>query len=104
LVELIIAMAVFTVLMFALMQFFSSAQKAWTSSANKTQLYEDSRIALEMMANDLRNAYYEPGHSDHKLFIAIPATSVGSGYSPQIAVVSTRGVLPTPTANPTSAK
>ncbi len=58
LVELLVAMAVFSVLMLALMQFFGSAQKLWTYTARKVNMYEDARVAMDLMARDIQSAYY----------------------------------------------
>ncbi|OGV36809.1 MAG: hypothetical protein A2020_03265 [Lentisphaerae bacterium GWF2_45_14] len=58
LIELLAAMAVFTILILALMQFTSSAQKIWTGSNAKTMMFEDARIALNLIARDLQCAYY----------------------------------------------
>jgi Tfp pilus assembly protein PilW len=51
-------MAVFAVLMSVLMQFFSSAQKVYTSTAGKTEMFENARIAMDMIARDLQSIYY----------------------------------------------
>ena len=57
LVELIVAMAVFMVIMLALMNFFTSAQKIWISSSMRNSVFEDARIALEIMSKDIQSAY-----------------------------------------------
>ena len=57
-IELIAAMAVFAVIMLVMMKFFGSAQKAWTGSAAKSQIFEDAKLAMEMMSRDLQSAIY----------------------------------------------
>lgn len=58
LIEVLMAMVVFSILMFALMSFFSQAQKIWTGSAGRTEMFENARIALDMITRDLQCAYY----------------------------------------------
>lgn len=78
LIELIVAMGVFSLLMLVLMQFFGSAQKLWTTTSSKTETFESARIAMNLIANDIQNAYYELGHDRTKLFICpISATQFG---------------------------
>ena len=63
LIELIVAMGVFTMLMAALMQFFGSAQKLWIASSSKTETFENARTALEMISKDIQSIYYEKNYS-----------------------------------------
>lgn len=73
LLELMVSMGVFAILMLALMQFFSSAQNIWTASNTKTELYENAKIAMNLIATDLMNLYYEhgkPGDSPKTFFLA----------------------------------
>ncbi len=61
LIELLVAMAVFALLMASLMQFFGSAQKLWSLSSAKSEMFEDARVALELISRDLQCTYYSPG-------------------------------------------
>jgi len=61
LIELMVAMAVFALLMASLMQFFGSAQKLWSLSSSKSEMFENARVALEMISRDLQSAYYNSG-------------------------------------------
>jgi len=61
LLELLVAMAVFAVMMTVLMQFFGSAQKVSKRTGDKIKNYEDARIALEMISRDLKTVKYVPG-------------------------------------------
>ena len=63
LIEIMVALAVFAVLMASLMQFFSSAQKIWTTSSSKTEMFENARLALDMITRDLQSTYYSDQHS-----------------------------------------
>lgn len=88
LVELIVAMGVFSVIMLALVQFISVAQKIWSEYGKKTTCFEDAIIALDLITRDLQGVLYNEENStkgiypfwheadDRLNFIA--ATAVGS--------------------------
>ncbi len=59
LVELIMAMAVFSVLSLVMMRFYSSAQQIWSKSSQRSEIYGDAHIALDLMARELQAAMYE---------------------------------------------
>ena len=59
LIELMAAMGVFAIIMLIMLSFFSSAQKAWTNCANRGQIYENARIAMDLISRDLQCAYYD---------------------------------------------
>lgn len=61
LVELIVAMGVFSIMMLALMTFFNSAQKLWTMSYKKNNSYADARVAMDLMAGMLQTTFYQVG-------------------------------------------
>lgn len=63
LVELLVSMGVFTLLMFVLIRFFDSAQKAWTLSSQRNMVYENARIALDLITRDLQCALYNDENS-----------------------------------------
>jgi len=56
LVELLVAMSVLVVLMFMLFRFFGAAQTAWTTTSANTRVYENARVAMELISRDLRTA------------------------------------------------
>ncbi len=58
LMEVIVAMAVFSVMMGILLQFFTSTQKLWSSTENKNALYADARVAMDLMASALQSQHY----------------------------------------------
>ncbi len=60
LVELLLAMAVLSVLMLLLFKFFANMQMAWTTSMNTTQVYEDARVVLDVITHDLQSALSKP--------------------------------------------
>jgi type II secretory pathway pseudopilin PulG len=59
LIELMAAMGVFAIIMLIMLSFFSSAQKAWTNCINRGQVYENARIAMDLISRDLQCVYYE---------------------------------------------
>ncbi len=75
LLELLVSMGVFAVLMLALMQFFTSAQNIWSNSNSKTEMFDDARLALNIMATDLQCMYYEDMHDNKKAFFVFSGQS-----------------------------
>ena len=61
LMEVIVAMAVFSVMMGLLLQMFLGAQKLWTGSDSKNELYSDARVAMDLFASTLQSQYHDPG-------------------------------------------
>lgn len=59
LLELLVSMAVFTLLMMALMQFLNSSQKLWIGVDQKNDMFENARIALDYMSRDIQCIFYE---------------------------------------------
>ena len=59
LIELITAMAVFTVLMLVMMRFFSSSQEAWTTSNQRSMIFENAQVAMDLISRDIQSAYYD---------------------------------------------
>jgi len=54
--ELLVAMAVFSLLIVMLMGIVDSGTKLWRESENRVDAYRESRAAISMMERDLRNA------------------------------------------------
>ncbi|MFA4943652.1 MAG: hypothetical protein WC789_02995 [Lentisphaeria bacterium] len=54
LIELLAAMAVLVILMFALFSFFGTAQKLWSHTETNTRIYENARTALDIITRDLQ--------------------------------------------------
>lgn len=95
LIELLVAMGVFALLMLALMTFFNSAQKLWTVSTNKMEMFENARIALDLISTDLQCAYYESNHNDNMIYFGYPPPTSGvSGMTPKLAFTSLRTTPP----------
>ncbi len=67
LTEIIVSMAVFSVLLVMLLQFFTGAQKMWSSSAQKNSVYSNARCAMNMIASALQVMYYKDGQSPFQI-------------------------------------
>ena len=58
LVELLIAMSVLSVFLLGLMQFYTTPEDVMSAGANRTEMFERARVAMDMMANDITCMYY----------------------------------------------
>jgi len=56
LVEMVVAMAVLVILMLLLFRFLAGAQQAWSLSKANTRVYENARVALELIRRELLTA------------------------------------------------
>ena len=74
LLEVLVSMGVFSLLMLALMQFFSAAQGVWERTGNKAELFESAKTTMDIIANDLACAYYEVDHDSNYQFFSISST------------------------------
>lgn len=58
LVELLVAMAVFVVLLGLLLQFFSGAQRMWINMEQRNNMYADARAVMDVLTTMTQNAFY----------------------------------------------
>ncbi len=58
LVELLVAMGVFSLILLLVMQFFSGAQRLVTGGGQNNDLYADARVAMDIMSSMLMATYY----------------------------------------------
>ena len=65
LLEVLVSMGVFSLLMLALMQFFSAAQGVWEKSGSKSELFDSARVAAQLLTEDLTTAFY--GDEEHDM-------------------------------------
>ena len=61
LVEILVAMAVFSILLTLMVQFFASARTLWTANEKRTSVYADASIAMNLMATLLQTTFYTEG-------------------------------------------
>ena len=66
LLEVLVSMGVFSLLMLALMQFFSAAQGVWERTGNKAELFDSAKTAMDILASDLACAYYEQDYDQNQ--------------------------------------
>lgn len=80
LVELIVAMAVFSILLLLMLQFFSGAQRIWNGMEKRNEIYANARIAMDLITAQLQNTFYtnagipfvivNPDSDDSKIYFA----------------------------------
>jgi type II secretory pathway pseudopilin PulG len=68
LLELILAMGILTVIMVIMLSFFSAAQKAWMASSANAEIYENARVAMDLMTKDLQAALYNDDNSTQGIY------------------------------------
>ena len=61
LVELIIALTVFVILIAIVMQIFKATQTSWNIADSERNIFENARIALDVIGKDIQCAYYGDG-------------------------------------------
>jgi len=61
LIELIVSMAVFSTLMIVVITAFNSAQTSTSSSYDKSMMFENSKIAMDLISRDIQSIYYVNG-------------------------------------------
>ena len=57
LVEILVSMAVFSILLTLMMQFFSGARTLWTANEKRSVVYSDASVALDLMSTLLQSTY-----------------------------------------------
>jgi type II secretory pathway pseudopilin PulG len=67
-VELLMAMAVFSVLSLIMMRFYSSAQQIWSKASQRSEIYNDAHIALDLMARELQAAMYDNDNTPQGIY------------------------------------
>lgn len=62
LIELLVAMGVFTIIMLIVFQMLASSQRVWSLTETNTRIYENARIALDIITRDLQCAVASNRH------------------------------------------
>ena len=80
LMELLVAMGVFSVLLVIFMQFFSGMRLAWTNTEKRTDVHGNVRIAMDMLSALIGTVYYSSastysGQVGHFPFLADQTSS-----------------------------
>jgi type II secretory pathway pseudopilin PulG len=68
LLELILAMGILSVIMVLMLSFFSAAQKVWMTSSANAEIYENARVAMDLMTRDLQSALYNNENSTKGIY------------------------------------
>jgi type II secretory pathway pseudopilin PulG len=55
LLELVVSMGVFAILLLVVSIIFSTAQRAWTQSNAKAEMFENARVAMDMITRDIQS-------------------------------------------------
>ena len=66
LLEVLVSMGVFSLLMLALMQFFSAAQGVWDKTGSRAAMFDSARIAMSLLQEDLSALYYQHDYDPGK--------------------------------------
>lgn len=91
LIEIIAAMAVFLIIMLILISFFVSAQSIWNLTRQKNSMYENARVALDLIGRDLQCLYYE---QEKIPFFHHPGSSAIDNDTEALYFVSATNCLP----------
>ena len=62
LLEAIIASSIFLIVLFAIYVTFESSRKTYTWGSNKLEVQQTARVAMGIMANEIRTAGYDPSN------------------------------------------
>lgn len=95
LIELLAAMAVLVLLMMMLFRFVGSAQSAWSASETNTRIYENARIAFEVITRDLQSAVASSRDGQKIPFYVWPVAG-GTNWGERLSFISR--VEPNPAA------
>lgn len=72
LLEVLITSSIFVTVLFAVYTTFESSQKTVTWGGNKIEVQQTARVAMGMMANEIRTAGYDPSNA----MTLVPTTAV----------------------------
>ena len=91
LIELIVAMSCFTLIVFALMSYLSTAQNAWSQSSGNCSVYENAQFVFDVIGKDLQCAVASSREGEKVPFLYTSTVSFipTSDYVAFIACVST---------------
>ena len=73
LVELLVSMAVFSILLVLMMQFFSGARTLWTANEKRAAIYADATVAMDLMSQLLQSTFYNSDGGTPFAITGIPA-------------------------------
>ena len=59
LAEVLVSMAVFSILLVLMMQFFSGARTLWTANEKRASIYADASVAMDLISMLLQSTFYD---------------------------------------------
>lgn len=73
-VELLTAMGVLTIILFCIGVIFGQVNKVWQETTKRMQVYQNARIGIDIMTEDISNAIYQGAHTSTSIrsFIGTP--------------------------------
>lgn len=80
LIEILVVVALMTLIIIALMTVFSSTQRAFKASITQTDVMEGSRAAMDLIMQDLRQMTPSGGYSNNAVNLGVIANY--AGYTP----------------------
>lgn len=80
-VELLTAMGVLAIILFSIGVIFGQVDKVWQETAKRMQVYQNARIAIDLMTEDLSNAVYQGAFTSSALR-SFSGTSGGTAQDP----------------------
>ena len=75
-IELIVAMSCFSLIVFALMSYLSTAQNAWTQSSGNCSVYENAQFVFDVIGKDLQCAVASSRESEKVPFLSTSTASI----------------------------
>ena len=88
LIELLAAMAVFSIMLMISMRLFSGAQSLWLRSEQKTATFANARVAMEFIASRVQSCVYNEyypfcisNNTDHDKFLFVSRMPLGNSMS-----------------------
>jgi len=93
LVEILVAMAVFSILLTLMVQFFASARTLWTANEKRASVYADASVAMDLMSMLLQTTFFtdDPLVADRNgtpFQITAPGSRTPTGWNSMITFVS----------------
>ncbi|MCK5557449.1 MAG: prepilin-type N-terminal cleavage/methylation domain-containing protein, partial [Candidatus Hydrogenedentes bacterium] len=102
LIEILVAMTIFSVVMTAVYAGFNTGVKVWKRGERDMQAFRDARVMLALMSRELRCAFPEAGHLFYgedkrsgkrstdriEFFTVRPPLQPGKGYVPRILKIA----------------
>lgn len=94
LIELIVSMAVLTILVLASFTLFTTTQNTWSVTNSKQEIFENARIALDLISKDLDSSYFGEGSAPFWHWKGDPVPSAWEEYRNELLAFVSRSPIP----------